>query len=81
MGQGLWETLKNRAPQCIASLAEQSSEFQDKLVELIARKANLVSREEFERQKHICSKLQERISDLEQKIASFQSEKTQDRAI
>ncbi len=74
MGPGFWEGLKDRAPQCVAILAQQSREFQDKLVELITRNANLVSKEEFERQKHICSKLQERISDLEQQIASLKSE-------
>ncbi len=71
IGLDFLQDLRDRAPQCFAAFAQQSVETQEKIVELIARKANLVSREDFERQKQICVRLQERISALEAQLAAL----------
>lgn len=71
-----WEDMKHMAPECIAMLSAQSHEFHAKMMELFSRKANLVSRLEFERQKQICMKLQMKIAELEQQISDFKVQMT-----
>ena len=73
MSPNFWDELKDMAPQCITMLAQQSQEFHEKMIELFARKANLVSRLEFERQKQICMKLQAKIAELEQQVQDFKT--------
>ena len=77
MSLNFWDDLKDMAPQCVAMLAQQSQEFHEKMIELFARKANLVSRLEFERQKQICIKLQAKIAELEQQVQDIKSKATQ----
>jgi BMFP domain-containing protein YqiC len=71
IGGGFFSELRDRLPACFAIFAQQSVQAQSKLVELIARRAGLVSREDFERQKQICERLQNRISELEEKLEAL----------
>ncbi len=73
IGAGFFQGLKDRMPSSVAAVCQLSLEAQQKFVELIARKANLVSKEDFERQKQICMRLLDRIQDLEQQLAELKN--------
>ncbi len=72
MRSSFWGGFKEMAPQCFYQFAQQSQELHDKFVELVARKANCVSKKDFEIQKQIYARLQERIVNLEKQVNDLQ---------
>lgn len=70
--QSCWEKVQQFAPDVARSFCEQSAQVQQQIIEMIADHARFVRRDEFEQQKALYQRLEERLAELEKQIQELE---------
>jgi GTP-dependent phosphoenolpyruvate carboxykinase len=70
------EDIQKFCPPLVTIFCEQSQQAQQKILEIFAKHASLVTLEEYERQREFCRTLSARCNQLEKKISELSYPKT-----